>query len=1568
LFKKKLYLLRIILGSMIGLFLFCYLLLFIPSVQNKVASFLTSKIATKLGAEVKIENVRFSLFDKLDMQNILIRDQNKDTLLFAHSFKLRISDLVFSSSDPIIKYVGLDGAKIYLNRTTEKWNYQFLVDYLTKDTSQKKSSNIDIKKIDITSLQFVQNDKWLGALTELKADNLLVNLKSVQDKKINIDQVVINKPYYLIQSFAGLKPLIKIKTQNQNHKKPQKNDLELNPSHLEILVSELLVTKGNMWIEYGYKKPLNYFDGDHIRMHDINAVIHKVQFKEDTITAMVNALQVKERSGFEIKKLTTAFKLTPKIMEFDSLLLKTNKSVIGSYYAMEYDQLGLDFSNYISKVVMKATLNNASVASDDIAYFAPALKDLNQKINISCHYIGTVDNFSAQDLSAKYNNSFVSGNFSMKGIPDMRNTQIVFKGVNAKTNYPDLTKWIRNLNEMKDFPFEALGDLYFKGEFNGTLYDFITKGTISTKMGLAETQIRLKFPENTEPSYDGLLNTYRFNAGKLFNINSLGLVNFRGKISGSSFKLEKSKTNIEGNIDSIEYNNYVYTNINTNGTLQKGAFNGSFRIKDPNIYFISNLEVDFRNKMPKFNAVGDLLSANLQALHISNNKIELTGLLDLNFEGNNIDNFIGHAKFFNGKLKGTESDVNFDSLTLKSSTMNGIKNIKLSSDDIQASIIGKFNIMNLPSSVQYFMQRYLPTYIPAPKNTKSNQNFTFDIKTNYFEPYIRLFNKDVSGFNNLIIAGAINTDKQNIGLTAKIPFASFKYNWADYAIKDGQISGIGNIDSLQLKLEATQFNLTDSFNFIKPVIQISTSKDISLVSIKANSESALEQLALKGYVHTYNDGLSINWLPSYFVLNQKKWDIEDKGMLSIRESNTSASNLRFSQGIQEFLLSNSKTDKNALQLELKNVVLGDITKVFFAYPRLEAATNGKIQLKNILKDFEMNANLNLDKFAFNNDSIGFTSVNLSYQYSKGVVPFDFNSPNTAYNLSAAGSYNLKDSASPLDANLYLKNSKFSLVQQYIGNVINNLDGKANGTIHFGGRIENPYLIGSAKLEDASFVVDYTKVKYKIDNGSLIQFTNEGIDFGNMTVSDQLNRKAFFKGKILNQGFKHLDYDMEMSSAKIELLNTDVINNPSFYGKAVGKATMTIKGPEENIKMSINADVNDSSHIYLPNSASKESGKSEFIVFKKYGKTATKSADLPAYNLVVDLEVTANNKTQIDVILDELTGDVIKGVGEGRIKIRAGNIEPLSIRGKYNIESGKYDFNFQSFIKKPFELIREAGNFIEWTGNPNEADIHIDAKYTAERVSLNDLVGAANFSNAVKGYRGSVYVIAALRNKLSQPEIKFSLAFPQGNPISSDNEFSQFITRLERDDNEILKQVSFLIVFNSFAPVSFSNSNNNSAYSVTTIGINTISQLLTKEINKSIGNLLNRVTGDKSLRFDIGSSVYNSGNLLDPTGAGIAINANKVDRTRVNLRLGRSFLNDKIVVNVGGDLDFNVRGTSAIQNSDLQWLPDLNVEFILSKDRKLRAIIFNRNSLDINGSALGKRNRQGVSISYRKDFD
>jgi len=1558
LLHNKLRLIRILVASIVGLLLLSYLLLLLPIVQEKIGRQFARSMSQSLGTEVKLEGLSFSLLNRVDLNNVLIRDQQKDTLLFAKTLKLRVSDLLFSSKDPVIRYIGLEKANIYLHRKTPVWNYQFIVDhFMSSDTSKASNQSIDLKKVDLTNIRLIQDDEWIGSTTKLEAKHILANFNQFQNKRIEIEKLILDKPFYYLLDKPGLAPPLKKKKTIRS-----KNELYFNSSNRQILAKQIEVVQGKIWIEYGFGKPVAYFDEEHIRIQDLNASIKDANFIADTIRGNVK-LSLKERSGFVIQQLATQFRMTPQIMEFAALTLKTNKSTIGNYYAMEYRDFVPDFRDYMQQVNMKARITKSIVASDDIAYFAPALKNLNQKINTSFNFNGTVDDFKATNLSAQYGASFINGALSMKGLPDMAQTQIELNQISAKTNIQDLGSWVPGIKELKELPLDVFGTMYYKGSVAGTIYDFMAKGALATDIGTASTSIRLQFPTNNEPIYEGLLNAKQLNAGKLFNIPSLGLLNFTGKIAGSSFKLAKIKTNIEGQIDSIQLNGYTYAQIQTNGVLQKQAYNGSIKIKDPNINFISNLEVDFKNATPSFNAVGDLTNANLSALNFSKNPIQLTGLLDVNFEGSNIDNFIGFAKFYNGKLKGNTTTINFDSISLKSTITEGKKKLILSSDDIQASIIGKFNIDQLPNSVQYFLQSYIPNYITPLKEAPVNQSFSIQVKTNYFEPYIRIFRNEFSGFNNMSLEGAIDTDKKSLQMQAKLPYAQ----WKNYTISNGVVIGNGNKDSLRLALSGSQFNITDSFHLSNPVLHVTTSKDQSLFDLKAESKSALAAIDLAGRINTYSDGFVIKWLPSTFILNEKMWSIQDQGEISFRKNNTFAKQFNISQGLQKIAFQNHPNDKNGLQVKLENVILGDITNLFFSYPKLEGITNARIDLNQINENFSMNLNSSIQQFSFNSTLLGTTTLNAGYNAKTGIVPFSINCPNSNYNLAANGSYALQDSLNPLDADLILTQSNFGLVQEFIGDVLTDLKGKATGKIHFGGRIENPDLRGEATIRQAGFKVDYTKVNYFVDSAT-IRFNEEGIDFGAIQVKDKLNRTAQFKGKILHQRFKHLEYDMEMQSSKVELLNMDVMDNSYFYGQAVGKAAMTIRGPEENIKMTINAEVNDSAHIYLPNATSKETGKSEFIVFKKLGKSLVSNTETPTYNLVVDLDVSADNKTQIDVILDELTGDVIKAVGNGRIKIRAGNIEPLTMRGKYNIERGKYDFNFQSFIRKPFELIPEAGNFIEWTGNPYEADIHVDARYTAERVSLNELVGNANFSNAVKSYRGNVYVIAALRNKLARPDIQFTLAFPPGNPISTDNEFSQFISRLERDDNEIIKQVSFLIVFNSFAPVGFNTGNSNNAYSVTTIGINTISQLLTREINKSVSNLLNKVTGDQSLRFDIGSKVYNSGNLLDPTGGGIAINSNKIDRQRVNLKLGRSFFNDKVVVNLGGDFDFNLRAASSIQNNNFQWLPDLNIEFILTKDRKLRAIVFNRNSLDIIGGSMGRRNRQGVSISYKKDFE
>lgn len=106
----------------------------------------------------------------------------------------------------------------------------------------------------------------------------------------------------------------------------------------------------------------------------INATLENFSFLKDTLSAQIN-LQTNERGGLQVKKLKAYFKFTPDIMEFSNLDLQTNKSRLGNYYAMHFNSFGKDMGNFIEKVTLELHLKSSEVNSDDIAVFAPALKN-----------------------------------------------------------------------------------------------------------------------------------------------------------------------------------------------------------------------------------------------------------------------------------------------------------------------------------------------------------------------------------------------------------------------------------------------------------------------------------------------------------------------------------------------------------------------------------------------------------------------------------------------------------------------------------------------------------------------------------------------------------------------------------------------------------------------------------------------------------------------------------------------------------------------------------------------------------------------------------------------------------------------------------------------------------------------------------------------------------------------------------------------------------------------------------------------------------------------------------------
>ena len=98
----------------------------------------------------------------------------------------------------------------------------------------------------------------------------------------------------------------------------------------------------------------------------------------------------------------------------------------------------------------------------------------------------------------------------------------------------------------------------------------------------------------------------------------------------------------------------------------------------------------------------------------------------------------------------------------------------------------------------------------------------------------------------------------------------------------------------------------------------------------------------------------------------------------------------------------------------------------------------------------------------------------------------------------------------------------------------------------------------------------------------------------------------------------------------------------------------------------------------------------------------------------------------------------------------------------------------------------------------------------------------------------MYVIAYLSGDLFKPDFKFSLDFPPNSKVKNDFGVAKSIELMQNNPNDLNRQVTYLIVFNSFAPpesgptnVGFGSTINELTYNT----ISSISGLFFNEINK-----------------------------------------------------------------------------------------------------------------------------------------
>jgi hypothetical protein len=1537
--------------------------------QNMLVHQATQRLSKSLQTQIDIKRVRLSLFNRLYMEGTLVKDRNQDTLLYAGAVKVSITDWFFLKDEAELQYIGLDNAVINVHRKDSVWNYQFLVDFFSgpkeKDTT-KGGIALSLKRIEFNQVRVVQKDEWIGqdmtvslSRMDLKADEI-----NFDKKKIFINRLDLTDPYFAIYDYEGQRPK---KPKRSESIIPIEKGLKWNPDDWDILVNKLILVNGTFKNDIQTERqPFPYFDGNHLQFASINATIERISWQKDTISANIK-ISTKERSGFTVKSLKTDFSFHPEAMIFKNLEIITPHSRLSNYYAMHYKSFNADMSDFLHKVKMEGNFINSSISSVDIAYFAPELKDLNKTLKVNGNASGTVDNLSAKKFNLQYgNDTRLEGDIRLTGLPDIDKTFIDFQSNDFRTTYIDAVSFVPAIKDITEPKLSELGYVRFRGKYTGFIRDFVAFGTLETALGTVITDINMKLPKGRPPSYSGKVETTSFNLGRLLDRTDIGVIAFNGGVTGTGFNPSSAVAEINGTIHSFEWNDYTYQNVTLTGNLRDKQFTGDGIIDDPNLKATLKGSFNLNADEPEYNLLVDIQRGNLKEINIAQTEMNVLGKFRLNFKGQTVDDFIGEASLYDVALTTRGQVYVFDTLNLYSMRVDGSKQIEISNSDIYISVNGIFTIRDLPKTINAYLSKYYPIYFKEPSTQIINQDFTFRADLKNIDQYLPLLNTKLRGLDNSTITGKINTNEKAFLLSAKIPYFAFDRQ----EVRDFDLEGIGDMDSLKIEASAGMIIMNDSLQIPSSKLSIHSSRDVSAITLITSTDQVQNSANLSFTMQNLKDGIRLNFNQSSIVINEKTWQIEGNGELTISKSLIGAENIRIVNGRQEILVSSLPSEignSNDILISLHRVNLGDILPYVLKEPKIEGITSGDITIEDPYNKLKVYVNAQTDQTRFENDSIGIISLNAFWDNTLKKATYFVNSNNQGYIFDVKGNVNLADSNNKsIDTDFDIVDARIDILENYLGIVFSDMNGNASGKLKISGNLKEPDITGKIQLKNGGLNVLYTQCYYTLLD-PVIEFRPDIIDFGTINIKDKYGNEGQVNGELSHHFFRDFKFDFSATSRKMLLLNTNKLDNDIFYGKAIGRVNFFFKGPEKDMKMYVDGEVVDSSLINIVTSTnSKQRGEVDYIVWKQYGREMNfDSMFKPSSNLSMDLDLTANNLLKMNVILDELSGDVISAIGKGSIKIHTGTNENLTLNGRYNIDKGNYNFNFQDIFKKPFTLDPGSGSFISWTGDPYDAEININATYLAEQVRMSTLFsesssgGVSAVSSDILKELSDVLVMCKLTGTLGQPNPAFSIVLPSNSPVKNNPTVDSKLKAINRDPLEVSKQSTYLIVFKSFAPQAAIVATDLNQELIN----NTISGVINTILASSVQNFFYKFFGNS---IDVN---FNYSRIAtDITGTGTSTGTTSSDyRENVSLQFIKSLMNDKLIITFGSDFNFST-GTSGVTSSQtFLFLPDVNVEYKITPDGKFRTSFFYRSSYDAL-STTGRKDRTGGNISYRTEFD
>lgn len=1429
--------------------------------QTWLAQQASAFLSSEFGTEVSIEKVDIKFVDRVDLTGVYIEDIRKDTFIYTDVIHADISDWGIIQPKIAVSTASLEGGHVHIRKYKgdENLNFQHILDYFATEDEDTSAADFDltVAKFELKDIHFIYQDQ-------------------------NADTVENGMDF---------------------------SNIEL--SH----------------VNGGFS---NFFlDGDQfgINLDDLSFV---------------------DRSGLGLNKLSGIFSYSPEMIGFLNPKIGINHSYFqGDYIQIETPNGAEDFADFNRNVKINTRLTNSTLYLQDLAYFVPDLWGLHGKIDIhDLETMGAIHGMRINlDLSL-LDTTKIQGKFQIPNLSDINSSFFEEELTYFRTSISDVQKsGVENILDQKGRKaYEDAIQQYANanvielknGSFVGGLESFVVDGDLFSGIGDVDLGYGLQFTWNKdEELYHykgpddswGHIKANQLDIGVITQNSDLGKVTGFLNVNGKGFDKTSLDISFDGRFSTIfAYGNTYHDLVVKKGHYAKDRFKGIVSLADDNLALEYDGLVDLKKPM-YFDFEVRVDSAQLgyvtKAEELFYQKI--ASKVHVQIWGTDINKIRGNVTIKDFVYKDTSHTLVMDKMTINVRRHPKNDSVVIRSPFFDLDLHGKYDLNDIGHALTEQLSYVINNVVEDQhEHDADHEHYSLILTLKNINPILEFFDEDIEVAPNSVIRSEFEHDSKTFVLDINSHYVNYHGTYVE------EIKVENHFDSVKalISYSAEHVQLTDSLA-VRHFVLDSRIKDNKFVTMTGwdgvgQTEPAL--FAMETAVSKELEYLTI-FRPSFFFLKGHKYNVERNSSFMYSEDKMVLHDFKISHkdnyvGLEGII---SENPDDWLNLRVHNFNLSDLNGIIGETVELGGVLNVKGGVANLYDTPKFNAESDITALTLDGFTVGDIEVYTKWVEEKKSVQASgklLRDNKTTFGFT--GDYYTDRKHDNLDFKAGFNKTDLEFLNAFDDpDLYTNIEGSIDGEINIKGEIDNPIVEGQIEVLESKVKVPMFNIDVGA-KGKILLYDGE-IIANHLRIFDQEGNMADCQMAVYHFGWSnwnynvYLDMDNPLLSDKFLAMDTYYKEGDSYYGKAYVSGSVNIEGYDDHTLIRVDVTTREGTSLILPMYGSSELEEASFIIYDEEfflpDSMKTKIANeelkkVKRYGVTLDMDFHVTKAAEVKIVFDPLLEDQIVSRGEGNIEIDMNDFGDLSMRGEYIIRDGRYEMRVKQIVEEDFVL--ENGSTVSWSGDMEDADINIVAKFFRV-VSLGDIMPP---EAAERRKKEDVEGVLRMSNTLMNPELQFDIVAPKTDDLGK-----KAINEIKANQDELNKQFFALLILKRFLP----------KYGGAAGGGDAILGLAETQINSVLDGL---------------SDSYAIKAGLTETSTTVGLETQLNDRTTIKTSFGVLSNED------------NANGA--------QLVGDVDIEYRLNDDGTFTMNFFN----ETNSSSITSQGNytQGISLHYQETFN